>query len=51
MGAMGTLAPTKRLLAPAIFRHFSTVVKKLRVLNKKSYYRVYQSEMVETKWL
>ena len=37
MGAMGALAPTilkNRLLSPAIFGHFSTVGKKLRVLNK-----------------
>ena len=35
--AMGAVAPTilkNRLLAPAIFGHFSTVGKKLRVLNK-----------------
>ena len=37
MGAMGALAPTilkNRLLAPAIFGHFSAVGIELRVLNK-----------------
>ena len=40
MGAMGDLAPTimkNRLLAPAIFGHFSAVKKKFRVLNKNHY--------------